>query len=883
VRLAGLARAGWPLSWLTRGLALPAACASAMTFAVLAGRALARSPEHRLSYARSGDAVEVIDPRLIDSFRATAGSLQDAFAASDHMLLVRRKQSVDLSLAVPLLMQQILRGDPPRQWLALLDDCYGAATASAQEEPPPAEIVRSLEALARVGDPIGIRWRSRALSGGGSECGMTIEWTGRVAADGFDVRSDWCSPCVGQRGGNYPLPADRTVVACGAQSMSIRVEGSTAQLTQPWPNEAPQFIHLGDVYDPLDTLRAAWWTRAIEQRPDSPRARKVCWVSRASAAANEAAGPIADAVAGGGTRWRMRVALRSCAASRTAGFALTPRDTALHRLALRPSTDVPLVEDGSVLEIDFASAFTPFTDARTHSLLLPQTIRCLSDGHETWRCDIIHIGARSVESRERSAAWFAAVDALQQVQTAWDLSSLPLPPLDEAPVEIDLATRLAQCSARAWYAGMRSDCPLLSHALQHLRFALERRVAPGESAALMMDELCCLAESMAATGASDAVLLLLETLHRIEAAALPAWERRAACLRATASGRFWQADHIARAALSGDSTAAQRELWQHIREQLLPWRLAPLQSTAAGGDQAVIALGSWIAAREYQVGPTDSIRFPPPSTIDGFQAGACARELSAIFAEWDRGQGAGAGAGAGAGSGTGAGVGAGAGAGSGAAAGAGAGSGAAAGAGAGSGAAAGAGAGSGAAAGAGVGVGAGAAMPSASRASAAARSRFACSVASSARMNASCTAPSPCTISPPRCPAPPIASATAISPNRHPATNVGDELLAFERNIPAVVHSTNSAAVQPIAVQRCRNRSDSPSPYDSAFIHPVKHAITPLSAAIQMHVNANGDGAARPRSAAHISATAASTAIANGKCSTAGCSVPAKKAQASVT
>ena len=784
--MTGLARAGWPLSRLTRGLALPVAHASLLIFTGMVGQALALSPEYGVSSTRGSDSVDVIDPRLIDSFRATAESLQVAFAGSDHMLLVRRKQSVDLSLAAPLLMQQILRGDPPRQWLAMLDDCYGAATAAAHEEPAPAEVARSLDALVRVGQPLGIRWRSRAMSGGGSECGMTIEWTGQVASDGFDVRSEWCSPCLGQRGGNYPLPADRTVVACSAESMSVRVEGSSARLSESWPTEAAQFVHLGDVYDPLDTLRAAWWTRATEQRSGSLITRKICWVSPRSTAVDEPIGVNAHGAPREETRWRLRIALRSCAANRTAGFTLTPRDAALHQLSLRPSTDVPLVEDGSVLEVDFASVSTVLVSEVPQCLLLPTRIRYLQGGDESWRCDIIQVGATLAGSRGRSAPWFTAVDALQRIQTVWDLSSLPLPEIDASLVESDISTLLTQCSARAWYAGMQADCPLLSQAFHQVRAALERSVRHEETAALMMNEICCFAESMAVTGASDSILLLLETLHRNEAASLPSWDRRTACLRAIASGRFWQAEHIAHAALCSDLTTVECELWRRIRDQLLPWRLAPLQSTASGGDPAVIAMGSWIAARECQSGLTRSVGFPPPSTIDGFQAGACAREISATFAEWDRRQVSGAGSGAGEGAGSGAGAGAGEGAGSGA--------------------------GEGAGSGAGAGAGEGVTIPSASRASAAARSRFACSVASSARMKASGTAPSPCTISPPRCPAPPMASATAISPSRHPATKDADEPLALERSIPPVVHSTNSAAVQPIAVQRCKNRFESLSP-----------------------------------------------------------------------
>jgi hypothetical protein len=429
---------------------------------------------------------------------------------------------------------------------------------------------------------------------------------------------------------------------------------------------------------------------------------------------------------------------------RSAGFTLTPLDGRLHRLAHRPSTGVPLVEDGSVLEIDFAPALTPMGGALDRPLLLPTRIRCLFGADEAWRCDIRHspsqtdsnVRAAAAEFEEPNPAWLTAVDALQQIQSAWDVSSLPPPTIDDPVLGSDGGTHLAQCSARAWYAAMRTDCAMLFDALQRVREFLGRSLMSESSstAALMMDELCCLGESLIVTGAGDAPLLLLETMHRHEAAVLPACERRAQCLRATASGRFWQADHIARAALCCDTTAAERELWQRIREQLQQWRLAPSQSTAAGGDLAVIELGAWIAAREGGFSHAPLQRASPLRTTDGYQSGECAQELSAIFAEWDRRQETSAGAGAGAGS----------------TFGAGAGSAGGAGAGAGSAVGAGAGAGSAVGADAGAGTGAGLTMPSASRASDAARSRFACSVALSARMNASCTVPSPWTISPPR-------------------------------------------------------------------------------------------------------------------------------------
>ena len=640
--LTGLARAGWPLSRLTRGLALPAACAP-MLAVVLAGSPMCGLPLSIASGVTRDDAVDLIDPRIIESFRATAGSLQDSFAASDHMLLVRRKMAVDASLAAPILVQQLMRGDPPRQWLALLDDCYGAATAAGQEDSVPAEMVLALEALKQSSGPLELCWRSRTTDGAASECGMTIAWSGRVAADGFEVRSDWCSPCLGQRGGNFPLPAARTIVSCSVHSMSVRVEGSSAHLTQPWPNEPAQFIHLGDVYDPLDTLRAAWWTREVVLQPGLHIGRRARWIP----IGNGNAGVTTDGAAAC-SAWRLQVALRSCAANRTAGFAITPRDSALTRLTLRPSTDVPLVEDGSVLEIDFVPAARGAAHALPPLPLVPRTIRCLADGREAWRCDIHQFGGPPKVAADRSTAWVAAIDVLQQVQTAWDVSSLPRPPLDDPSAHTDTATMLAQCSARAWYAGMLGDCELLASALQRVRMLLAQETANdrelsgedvsggGDVSGLMLNEYGCLAESMTVAGASDSILMLLETMHLTEAAALPHWERRAACLRAAASGRFWQADHIARAALCTDAGERDRALWRRIREQLRPWCLAPMQFTASGGDPAVIALGAWIATRDYEWRAADAAGFPPLGTIDGHQSGGCARELAATFAEWER-------------------------------------------------------------------------------------------------------------------------------------------------------------------------------------------------------------------------------------------------------
>lgn len=101
--------------------------------------------------------------------------MQANFAQEDHAMLVGRKLSVDWSLAPALLINDIMRGEPPSHWMALLDDAYGRSTAlTLDAENTPQKILDGCALIKRQNKSIRFSYLAQRFFAAGSEVPLRL-------------------------------------------------------------------------------------------------------------------------------------------------------------------------------------------------------------------------------------------------------------------------------------------------------------------------------------------------------------------------------------------------------------------------------------------------------------------------------------------------------------------------------------------------------------------------------------------------------------------------------------------------------------------------------------------------------------------------------------
>lgn len=569
---------------------------------------------------------------LHESFSNVVQSIQDRFATEDHALIVGRKLSVDWSLAPALLMCEIARGDPPSHWMATLDDAYGNSAVLADDAPEtPRAIVESCALIAHRTGIVRFSSRAERSFAAGSEVPPLIAWECEIDRAQTRLRTAWYEPSLAQRGVDFPMPADRTLLTWTSELMRLQVLQESADWSMPWPKERPIFDHVGDAYDLFDGLRAWHWARRQEVIASKPALisentdgkfipRTLRWTQ-----------PSCD-------EWQLTITLRPCWAIRTAGFTVTADGVDRSKLPIgRPNTLVEIIAPHTTLRVSFVRLANA-TVGIAKGTFLPSRLALLLDDHEIAHASLQSIVLLPAEDSSIvrpltvDPLWRDAVERIRQAQD----SQVPPIPFDASQLDFSTHTAngsnaallRARLAANAWMFGLRADIANLTATITHAQ-ELRRTENLGRHD---LTDLQTFAESMALAHAADSVISAVRIRHTLAAAELQTSELIPACLAAASSGRFWAALDIATVGSNRAIEGSQAEvMWRRARESIRNWCADPLSYVVFGADSGVLILSQHIAA---EINPTwhDSIAVnPPPTTIDGRAAGGAMRELRAIF------------------------------------------------------------------------------------------------------------------------------------------------------------------------------------------------------------------------------------------------------------
>jgi len=591
-------------------------CASAQIVSGEGVRADARTP-------LSGAFIDVIK------------NMQANFAKEDHAMLLGRKLSVDWSLAPALLINDIMRGEPPSHWMAFLDDAYGRSAALTLEaENTPREVFDGCALIKRQKKVIRFSYLAQRVFASGSEVPPAIEWECDVRPLETIMRSAWYEPNLAQRGVDFPMPPDRTLLSWTDQFMRLRVIEESADWSMKWPNQGPIFDHVGDAYDLFDALRAWHWAHSENQIPSDNAA--------ISAYATERSTPrVTHWYRTNEHEWILAITLRQCAAIRRAGFIVKADGVDETTLPIgRPTVLVPIVCANTKVTISFCATHQPSGDIPSGTFL-PMKIALRINNQEV-ACASLHSFAQysadalpRIDLHDNNPAWQEAIVRIRQAQTSALSSTNSSLAFDEKELAIDATTNSfksllrARLAANAWTFAMRADIANLMSTINRAQ-DLRRNDGLGNHDLAALETF---AESLTLGHAPDSAVNAIRVRHALAAADLPSDALVCACLAATGTGRFWAALDISHAGLSRSPLdSPDEEIWKLACAQLKVWCADPLSHTIFGADPGVLMLSQQIAFDHQPHSASLSESEVPSSTIDGKSAGAAYKILQQILA-----------------------------------------------------------------------------------------------------------------------------------------------------------------------------------------------------------------------------------------------------------
>ena len=586
---------------------------------------------------------------LHSAFVDLVQAMESEFAQEDHAMIVGRKFSVDWSLAAALLIADIVAGAPPAMWLAQLDDGYGhSAPLLGDSVDLPQEVADGCELLRRDGRAIRFEYLARRVLGTGAEVPAAITWQCEVSQSTATLRTAWYEPQLAQRGIDFPLPPDRTVLSWSDSFMRVRVLGESIDWSMHWPTTPPLFDHVGDAYDLFDGLRAwRWSTRGTTH--GQHRARSAVLGSDGEPlelSLERLPGRHFNWQRCAGDGWMLIIGLRPASAIRRAGYIVKADGVDESTIPIgRPQVLVPIVPPFTVVRV----TFRPLTEAQDgfpQGAFLPTSLVMETSGMETassslhsFSCDAFSAGlggniagniAGNIEHID--PAWLESISRIRSAQE----SNSDAQPFSQSLVmgRSTQAILRARLAANAWTFAMHGDLENLMTTLNHSRdLSAANGLAHHELTALQT-----FAESLVLSHAPDASLDALRVRHAIAATQIAQRALADACLAATGSGRFWAALDIAQAALAHScDESPHARLWQEARQQLLPWCASPAAHIAFGSDPAVLLFGESIAGQWLDRCPRPSSTVSPPDSVDGLAAGDARRVLKRILDRLDDG------------------------------------------------------------------------------------------------------------------------------------------------------------------------------------------------------------------------------------------------------
>ncbi len=591
-------------------------CASAQIVSGEGVRADARTP-------LSGAFIDVIK------------NMQANFAKEDHAMLLGRKLSVDWSLAPALLINDIMRGEPPSHWMAFLDDAYGRSAAlTLDAENTPQEVFDGCALIKRQQKVIRFSYLAQRVFASGSEVPPAIEWECDVRASETKMLTAWYEPNLAQRGVDFPMPPDRTLLSWSDQFMRLRVIEESADWSMKWPNQGPIFDHVGDAYDLFDTLRAWHWAHSENRIPPDIAAIPAYSTDRSTPRIIHWSGT-------NDSEWILSITLRPCAAIRRAGFIVKADGVDGKTLPIgRPVVIVPIVAADTVVTISFEASQEERLGIPSRTFL-PRKIALVINKQEVAHA-LLHSFVQdsdevpsNIESQSTHSFWVDAITRIREAQGSSSSATLSASEFDEKDLAIESTTDSgksllrARLAANAWTFAMRADIVNLMSTINRAQ-DLRRNDGLGNHDLAALETF---AESLTLGHAPDSAVNAIRVRHALAAADLPSDALVCACLAATGSGRFWAALDISHAGLSRSPLdSPDEEIWKLACAQLKVWCADPLSHTIFGADPGVLMLSQQIAFDHQPNSASLSESEVPSSTIDGKSAGAAYMTLRQILA-----------------------------------------------------------------------------------------------------------------------------------------------------------------------------------------------------------------------------------------------------------
>ena len=568
---------------------------------------------------------------LHGAFGKIVQSMQMQFAQEDHEMLVGRKLSVDWSLAPALLISDIVRGDPPSHWLAILDDAYGRSAAlSISEDQIPCEVSDGCQLLRKGEAAIRFSYIAQRLFAAGAEVPAAIEWECDMRPTETIMRTLWYEPNLAQRGVDFPMPPDRTLLSWTDQLIRLRLLEESADWSMKWPTEAPIFDHVGDAYDLFDGLRAWHWARREKTDTNQSSATLLAGATEGSTARSILWNRISS------DEWIVAISLRPCAALRRAGFTIQADGVDQSALPVgRPSVLVPIIAPNTIVTLSFSATHDSSPEIPLGTFL-PKRLALVID-HQEVAYATLHSFAKhptdephDISSQSWDSAWRDATLRIRQAQNSRDSPA----PFDEqtlavkATADSEKTLRRARLAANAWIFGMQGDTTRLMTTITQ---AAENRAQDGVKN-LDLAAIQTFTESLVLGSAPNPVLHALRVRHALAASELESDELTRECLAATGAGRFWAALDVARAGVARAMAESPDEMiWKHACEQLNVWCANPLAHTVFGADPGVLLLSQRIANEMEVNAHSSAVEEAPTNTIGGRAAGGAHRELQRIL------------------------------------------------------------------------------------------------------------------------------------------------------------------------------------------------------------------------------------------------------------
>ena len=572
-------------------------------------------------------------------------NMQANFAQEDHAMLVGRKLSVDWSLTPALLINDIMRGEPPSHWMALLDDAYGQSAALTLEaENTPQEISDGCALIKGQNKAIRFSYLAQRIFAAGSEVPPAIEWECDVCPSETKMRTAWYEPNLAQRGVDFPMPPDRTLLSWNNELMRLRVIQESADWSMKWPPQVPIFDHVGDAYDLFDTLRAWHWARRDGSIPQD--------TATLLAGATERSNPrVIHWSRTSDSEWILAITLRPCAAIRSAGFIVKADGVDGSTLPIgRPAVIVPIVAADTIVTISFQASQEQSLGITSGIIpsgtFLPRKIALVINNQEVahaslhsfaqFSCDV----PSNIDLQSTNSSWAEAISRIRQAQALSPSQTNSTNAFDEKELEIDTnadsgkSLLRARLAANAWTFAMRADIANLMSTISRAQ-DLRRNDSLGNHDLAALETF---AESLTLGHAPDSAVNAIRVRHALAATDLTNDALAPACLAATGTGRFWAALDIANAGLSRTTAGSPDEaIWKSACTQLKVWCADPLSHTNFGADTGVLMLSQQIAFEQIPSEPdtnldASAISEPPTTTIDGKSAGAAYRKLQRILA-----------------------------------------------------------------------------------------------------------------------------------------------------------------------------------------------------------------------------------------------------------